>query len=419
MGGHAKTPEYTEEEITVGPKANTYMKLCFALGFIGLGVSAYLGHAENDKWAQFLFSYLVAFMFVLSFALGTLFFVNLQHLVRAGWSVVIRRQAEIIAAGIPVMFILFLPVLVSTLMGSHSLFHWNDHELAKTDHFLHWKEPYLNVPFFTVRALFFFGFWALLARFMLKVSLKQDETGEVRLTNLREKVSAPAMVFFALTLTFAAVDYIMCLNFHWISTMIGVYYFAGCFMTCMATMAILHLTLQDGGKLKGFITTEHYHDMGKLLFGFVFFWGYIAFSQFMLIWYANMPEGTDWYQARTWGEWETYTRLLIAGHFFIPFVGLISRHAKRRTKILKFWAVWLIFMQWADIYYFIMPNKVHGPGPEAAAAKLVIPWNLMDLTCLIGVGGIFAGTVFMIARGKKMVPLKDPRLPECLSHEVM
>lgn len=414
MGAH-KTPEFTEEEITVGPKAASLMKVCYIVGAIALGVSAYLGQTHDDHWKSFLYSYLVAFMFVLSIGLGTLFFVTLQHLTRAGWSVVIRRQAEFIAAALPVMFILFLPILVSTLMGSHSLFTWNDHELAKTDHFLHVKEPYLNVGFFTLRAFFFFAFWSALAWFMLKISLKQDAKADNALTNLRENVSAPAMIFFALTLTFAAVDYIMALNYHWISTMIGVYYFAGSFMSCMAILSIIHLSIQANGKLNGLVTQEHYHDMGKLLFGFVFFWGYIAFSQFMLIWYANMPEGTDWYQVRIHGEWETYTRLLIAGHFFIPFVGLISRHAKRRVKILKFWAFWLLGMQWLDMYYFIMPNSAgHGHGDIT-----VIPWNIMDLTCTIGVAGIFAGTVFMIARGKKMVPVNDPRLPQCLSHEVM
>ncbi|MBT6179486.1 MAG: quinol:cytochrome C oxidoreductase [Deltaproteobacteria bacterium] len=414
MGAH-KTPEFTEEEITVGPKAASLMKVCYIVGAIALGISVYLGQTHDDHWKGFLYSYLVGFMYVLSIGLGTLFFVTLQHLTRAGWSVVIRRQAEFIAAALPVMFVLFLPILVSTLMGSHSLFTWNDHELAKTDHFLHVKEPYLNVGFFTVRALFFFAFWSVLAWFMLKISLKQDAKADNALTNLRENVSAPAMIFFALTLTFAAVDYIMALNYHWISTMIGVYYFAGAFMSCMAVLSIVHLTIQGNGKLNGLVTQEHYHDMGKLLFGFVFFWGYIGFSQFMLIWYANMPEGTDWFQVRTHGEWETYTRVLIAGHFFIPFVGLISRHAKRRVKILKFWAFWLLAMQWMDIYYFVMPNAAgHGHGNIE-----VIPWSLMDLTCTIGIAGIFAGTVFMIARGKKMVPVNDPRLPQCLSHEVM
>lgn len=412
MGAH-KTPEYTEEQITVGPGAASLMKISFAVGAVGLAVSAYLGSTHNDHWASFLFSYLVAFMFVLSIGLGMLFFVTLQHLTRAGWSVVLRRQAEFIAAAVPMLFVLFLPILISTLMGSHALFHWNDAALAQTDHFLHVKEPFLNVPFFTIRCVFYFGFWSILAWFMLKTSLKQDQNGDIALTNLRENVSAPGMMVFALTLTFATVDYVMSINFHWISTMIGVYYFAGSFMTCLALLSIVHLQLQKNGKLPGLVTKEHYHDLGKLLFGFVFFWGYIAFSQFMLIWYANMPEGTDWFQPRTHGEWETYTRFLIACHFFIPFVGLISRHAKRRLKILKFWAVWLIVMQWADMYYIIMPGLADNHGGDTT----VIPFNIMDITCLIGVAGIFAGTVFMIARGKKMVPINDPRLPECLAHE--
>jgi len=404
---------------TMGPEVQADDKLgkitlfSFGIGIVSLIASGAIGQSHNDQWANFLHSYLTNFSYFLSIALGALFFVTLQHLTRAGWSVTLRRQAELICNALPILALLFLPIIIPTLMGNHELYAWTNHALAKTDHMLHLKEPYLNIPFFAGRCAFYFLFWVCLARYFNKKSLEQDESGEVLNTLQMEKVSAPGMVVLALTISFAAVDLVMTLEFHWFSTIIGVYYFAGCFMSCLACLILGSKYLQSQGKIGEFINVEHYHDLGKLLFGFVFFWGYIGFSQYMLIWYASMPEGTQWYIVRKTGEWNYMVWFLILGHFFIPYVGLISRHAKRRTRILACWAVWLLFFHWVDHYFMVMPTmSSHG---HALAGE--IPFSILDLTCFLGIGGMFVGTIGYAMRGKKLIPIQDPRLKEALSYE--
>ena len=171
-----------------------------------------------------------------------------------------------------------------------------------------------------------------------------------------ERISAPGMILFAFTITLAAVDLIMSLNPHWYSTMIGVYLFSDAVLSGFAAIALLALVLQSCGLLRGAVTVEHYQDLGKLTFGFVFFWGYIAFSQYMLIWYANMPEETQFYMPRQIGPWVTVSLALIVVHFAIPFAGLMSRHAKRTLPVFAFWLVWVLAAHAFDLFWLIMPN---------------------------------------------------------------
>ena len=420
MSAH-QTPEINETELTFDQPAGKIMKIAGLVGIIGLALSFAIGNGQAhgdhpDHWAGFFYSYLVAFCYWLSICLGCLFFVTLQHLVKAGWSVVVRRLAEFVAAAIPALLVLSLPILVPLMMGDHTLYHWNDHSLLATDPLLEIKEPYLNMPFFIGRCFFYFLFWTALSQFMLRNSIKQDAEGGVKHTNLMQLASAPSMLVLALTITFAAVDYIMTLQYHWFSTIIGVYFFAGAFMSANSVLVLMARGLQSQGRITKLVNVEHYHDLGKLMFAFVFFWGYIGFSQFMLIWYANMPEGTQFYLPRQQGEWVTFMRILIIGHFFIPFPGLISRHAKRRLKILTGWAVYLLIFQYMDLYYLIMPARTaHGDGHGADPA--VVSLSILDLTTWLGVGGIFVAAVAWNLRGKQLAPVKDPRFGECMAHE--
>lgn len=402
-----------QQEFHAPKEAMLLLTVGGGLGVVGLGAAAAMGVAKHDHLASFLFSYQVAFCYFLAIALGGLFFVTLQHLTKAGWSVVVRRLAEIIAGTLPVMFLLFLPVLLITLSGNHALFEWADPKIAAKDELISHKTPFLNLGFFATRAVICFAVWSTLAWFFKRNSVQQDATGDTRFTARSEKVSAPGMMIFALTLTLAAVDWIMSLSPHWYSTIIGVYYFAGCAVSIMATLILLSRFLQSRGKLNGVITTEHYHDLGKLLFAFTFFWGYIAFSQYMLIWYANIPEGTFWYLARQQGQWVAFAVALLFGHLLLPWVGLISRHAKRNPIILSFWAVWLLVFHWADMVYLIMPNIAHH-DPSLAT---IIPVGLIDVACFVGVGGIFLAAVGFGLRGRALIPVKDPRLVESTAFE--
>ena len=279
---------------------------------LGMVACAILG-AANPK--QFFFSWLVSFLFFLSLALGALFFVLIQYAAQGGWGVVLQRIGETTFTTIPVIAALFLPVL----LGLHNLYEWSHAEAVAEDALLHWKAPYLNVPFFLFRAALFFGIWSFIAVLYYSGSRGQDVTGDPGVSARLRRFAGPAIIVLALTQTFASVDWIMSLTPHWDSTMFGVYFFAGSFVGFIALLSVVAAAMRRAGLLDTVISAEHLHDVGKLLFAFTVFWTYIAFSQFFLMWYANLPEETTWYRARMEGSWMTVSLFLMAGHFVAPF----------------------------------------------------------------------------------------------------
>ncbi|MCA9018642.1 MAG: quinol:cytochrome C oxidoreductase, partial [Planctomycetaceae bacterium] len=281
-----KIPVQTLAEL--GPLPMNVALGCSAL----LPVSFLLGMVFTNGWDLFAFSYLQSTFFCLSISLGALFFVMIQQLTRAGWSVVLRRLSEFISMGVIPLSVLVLPIVLFTLMGNDTLYHWANSETVAKDHLLHAKSPYLNTGFFALRYLIYFGSWIFLARYFLGKSVAQDETGDPELTLLMERRSGPAILLYAFTLTFAAIDFIMSLDAHWFSTIFGVYYFAAGLVGFFSFLAISLVFLRSKGLLQEPVTVEHLHDVGKLLFAFNCFWAYIAISQYLLIWYANIPEET-------------------------------------------------------------------------------------------------------------------------------
>src|SRR5918996_1976092 len=256
---------------------------------LGIVVCAILGIA-NPK--QFFFSWLVSFLFFLSLALGALFFVLIQYAAQGGWGIVLRRIGETTFATIPVLAALFLPLL----LGLHDLYEWSHAEAVAEDALLRWKAPYLNVPFFLIRAALYFGIWSFIALLYYRGSRRQDATGDPGVTARLRRLAGPAIIVLALTQTFASVDWIMSLTPHWYSTMMGVYFFAGSFVGFIALLSVVAVAMRGAGLLEKGITVEHLHDLRKFLFAFTAFWAYIAFSQFFLMWYANLPEETIWYR---------------------------------------------------------------------------------------------------------------------------
>lgn len=368
-----------------------------------------LGYAQGDGYAQFQHSYLVAFMFVLSIALGALWWVTLQHLVGAQWSVAVRRIGEVLASGLPLMALLSLPIVLPALAGNSKLYPWVSDALMQSSHALEQKRAYLNVGFFGARWVVYFGFWGALSYFLLSQSARQDEAGgDSHVLRLR-KLSAPAMILFAVTLTFAAIDFLMTLDPTWYSTIYGVYYFAGCVVAVHCVMSLTLMYLQRQGRLTRSITVHHFHDLGKGTFAFNVFWAYIGFSQFMLIWYGNIPEETVWYMLRSTGSWMGVVIVLVVGHFFLPFLGLMSRHVKRSRIGLAFWSVWLLVVHYVDLYFLVMP-QLHRTGVSV---------HVLDLTCLVALGGLFLGYVAYQARAHNLLPVRDPRLARSLAFENM
>jgi hypothetical protein len=406
---HASGPPHLDanEPRTLAGIPPRAARILAATGGSLLVLAFVLGLVRGDALRYFLHAYLVAFCFYLSISLGALFFVALQHASRAGWSVCVRRVSEILAANTLVMALLFLPILIPLLLGNVSLYEWLDPEITQDDAVLQGKQWYLNLLFFTLRAIVWLAAWSALVWFFWRRSLEQDESGDAQLTLRMERFSYAALIIFGVTVTFAAFDWIMSLTPHWYSTIFGVYYFSGAVVGFFAAMILVLLALQASGRLRTAVTVEHYHELGKFLFAFIIFWGYIAFSQYMLIWYANIPEETSWYLPRQQGSWTVVSLLLLFGHLLIPFVGLISREVKRRKALLGFWAVWILIFHWLDVYYLIMPQV-------KSSGMLVGP---IDVCCFAGMGCIYLAGAMSFAGQRALIPLKDPRLGESLAFE--
>src|SRR5579872_935070 len=325
-----------------------------AVAVLGIAGCAILGPGHPK---QFFFSWLVSFLFFLSLALGGLFFVLIQYASQGSWGIVVRRVGETVFATMPVLAVLFVPVL----FGLHDLFSWTVPGAADHDALLQWKAPFLNVQFFVARALIYFTCWSIIALGYYRASRAQDANADPAISARLRKYAGPALIVLALTSTFAAIDWIVSLTPHWYSTMFGVYFFAGSFIGYIALISALAVAMRSAGLLDTVITAEHLHDVGKLLFGFTAFWAYIAFSQFFLMWYANLPEETIWYKARIEGSWFIVSLLLMAGHFAAPFFYLMGHAVKRKGSTLALGGVWLLTMHYVDLYWQVMPT-LHPEG---------------------------------------------------------
>jgi hypothetical protein len=348
-------------------------------------------------------------MWALSISVGGIWWVTLQHLFGSRASVVMRRVGEIIGVSVWVMAILALPLLVPALvMHSNALFPWVNHEYMHSNHVLHAKAGYFGSAFVAARMVLYFVAWIFIANFWLKKSIEQESTsGDVGFYKRLQGNSAPAMIVFALVVTFCAMDFMMSLDPIWFSTIFGVYYFATCVLTFHSALVLTLMWLQKTGHIKKSVTAEHYHDLGKMMFAFTAFWTYICFSQFMLIWYANIPEETHWFLMRMEGTWQDASEILVLIHFVIPFFGMMSRSMKRHAGPLRFWAFYILAVCWFDMYWLIAPN-LHKEG---------MVFTLSDLAAWIGMMGMVAFGIIVGAKKVQLVATGDPRLKRALAFE--
>lgn len=372
--------------------------LPLVIGLVGLGLSG-IGWAVDAR--QFYHSYLVAVIYWLTIALGMMFFTMLHHLVNARWSIVLRRTTESIMTVMPLLAILAIPLL----FGLHTLFQWSRPEVVMHDAVIQGKSSYLNIPFFLIRLVFYFVVWIGLAVLLYRVSMKQDAgSGGEALKFKMRKISAPGMVLFAMTITFFAYDWLMSLAPHWYSTIFGPYVYAGSFLSSLGFLVVVMAYDHHRKLLQGVVTVEHYHDVGKLMFAFVIFWAYMAFSQYFLMWYVNLPEETVWYLARWDGGWRNFSLLIVFGHFGLPFIALIFRASKRNPKVLSAISIWLLLMHWVDLYWVVFPN-IYADGPH---------FSWIDLTTMVGVGSLFCGYFWRRFVSKPLVPVGDPGLAKSI-----
>ncbi|MCF8240795.1 MAG: quinol:cytochrome C oxidoreductase [Melioribacteraceae bacterium] len=340
-------------------------------------------------------------MFLSSVGVGSLFLVVIEYLGGAVWSVPFRRISEFFGAVLLILPIIAIPVYFNL----HDLFHWTHIESVAGDKLLEEKSPYLNEMFFTIRVLAYFLIWIMFYLVITRNSRKQDVSGDQKLTKKNIRYSAIFIPVFAITLTFASIDWLMSLEPHWFSTIFGIYYFSGTVLTALAIATFAIVSLNEKGLLVKGITKDHYYSLGALMFAFTNFWAYIAFSQYLLIWYANLPEETFWFLARWEGSWMYFSIGLIIVRFLVPYIGLLSQPSKMNPKRLKIMSVWILFAHIYDLYWLIMPTY--------SKDGIVFGWIEFGFPLLAG--GILILVFNMRAKNQNLVPIGDPKLKRGLN----
>ncbi len=337
---------------------------------------------------------LIAFLFITGIALGSLFLVALEYISGAVWSVPMRRIPEFLSGIIPYIPFFMLPLLFNL----DDLFHWTHSQLLEADELLKAKEPYLNVPFFITRTVISFLLWVLFYWLFSKNSQKQDSTAEERLTRNNIRLAAVFIPVFGLTVTLLAIDWAMSTEPHWYSTIIGVYFFAGIVISALAATTYIVIRLFETQRLP-FLVADHFYSLGALLFAFINFWAYIAFSQFLLIWYANLPEETFWFIKRWNGGWQYISILLILVKFVVPYLVLLPQEAKMNVTKLKFISLWLLIAQWIDLYWFIKPTYYSE-----------FSFNWIDFCFPIVIVGFIVVIISRKSHKHNLIPVGDPKL---------
>lgn len=347
---------------------------------------------------QFSYSWLFGFIFFFTLCCGCLFWTLAHHATDAEWSVVVRRQMENIALLLIALAVFAIPILLLR----HQLFEWMNIPPGH-DSGLDSKRQYLNWPFFLLRWVLYFVLLGGVAFFLRRFSVAQDRDGSPSCTVWMRKIAFVGLPIFALSLTFAGVDWLMGLNFRWFSTMWGPYLFAGAAGASMSLLVLVVTALRRAGYLQ-VITLEHYHIMGKWMLAFCVFWAYIGFSQYMLYWYANIPEETQYYLVRNTESWWPLSLLLVFGRFFAPFAILLMRSVKKKPEQLCMVAGWLLLMQLLDMYIIVLPS-LHGTGVRV---------SIWDLLCPLTIGSSLAFLYLRLVGRASTFPVGDPRLMESL-----
>jgi hypothetical protein len=426
-----KVADVTNDHIRLSGAAFKAGPILIVIGVVLLALSVLIGFGDGEVATTFWKSYLVGWMAATGLQLGALFFILLQHLTRAGWSVSTRRLAEGIARNFNWTWILFLPIIILVMSGKGELlYQWGNQELMQHDHMLQAKAGYLSPTFWSIRAMFFLLVWAILGTLYFRWSTLQDQDGDVKWTHKMQKWAPIGMILYAMTQSFAAIDWMMTMQPKWFSTMFPVYFFAATLAGFFAFIILLARFLQRTGHVRRSITVEHYHDLGKLLFAFgIVFWAYIAFSQYMLIWYANIPVETSWYMTRQLGGWAPVSLLLLFGHFALPFVLMISRWTKRWRGTLPIIAGWMLLMFFVDMYWLVMPVVPETALAEATSYVQLSQWvasgevsvgfglHILNVTCLVGMVSLLCGGTLLNLRSCNLIAIADPRLYEALEFE--
>ena len=380
-------------------ETNRFAGLSMLLGVVALLALALCIVGVIVNPTQLSFSWLFAFAFFFTLCAGCFFWTIVHYATDAEWTVVVRRQLENIVVLVAVLAVFFVPILLLR----HHLYEWMNIPPGGEEN-LDSKRAYLNFTFFVIRAVVFLGFFVVASQLLRRFSVLQDKNGNPKFTVWLRKVSFASLPMFALCLTFGAFDWFMSLNYRWFSTMFGVYIFAGTAASSMSLLVLVITALRSAGYLKDVVTVEHYHIMGKWMLAFCTFWAYIGFGQYMLTWYANIPEETQFFLTRNTESWWALSMLLVFGRFFGPFAILLVRSIKKHPRQLCMVSGWMLLMQMLDMYLIVLP-ALHGTGVHV---------SIWDLVTLMAFGSTLAFVYLRIAGKTSLFPVRDPRLVESL-----
>ena len=386
MSAHELVPEEWRKEMPASAARIGWILLIAGAAIVG---GAYLLDAKRAA-----FNNIILFLFVTSIAGGALFLIALEYIAGAVWSVPIRRVIEFLAGLTPLLPLLAIPLLANL----HDLFHWTHAESVAGDPVLKGKEAYLNVPFFLARFGAVFVLWNLFYFVFVRNSRAQDRSGDPRLTTRNIRLAAVFIPVFGITITVLAVDWMMSLEPHWFSTIFGVYYFSGTVLAGVAAVTYAAVRLHEKGLLPA-LRRDHFYSLGALMFAFINFWAYIAFSQFLLIWYANIPEESYWFMARWQNGWQYVSVLLIVVHFAVPYFALLTQDSKMDPRRLKLMALWILAAHVLDLYWLIMPTY----SPE-----VTVGW--MEVLFPVLAAGLGIAAFGWQMKRANLVPVKDPKL---------
>ncbi len=374
------------------------------VGAIGL-LAGGVGALQNPD--QFFRSWLIGFLFCLGLSLGPLALLMLQHMSGGQWGLVGRRIFEAASRNLPYVALVFVPLL----FGLPRLYMWARPEVVQADHILQMKAAYLNVPFFIARAVLYFAIWIGGAWLLSRWSAAQDR-GELAVTPADSRrfrvVSAPGLVVYVLTITFASTDWVMSLEPHWFSTIYGFIFVAAQGLTGFAFVILMLSRLTGTPPYTTYLNSRHFLDLGKFLLAFVMLWAYFSFSQFLIIWAGNLPEEVPFFQTRLQGGWQYVSVAILLGHFVLPFALLLSRDLKRRPHLLAAVATIVLIFRFADLVWLVEPSA--GPGR--------FPLHWMDLAIPAGLVGVWLFLFARQLRSRPLLPLNDPFFKEAFAHDV-
>lgn len=396
MGSSSHHQELKISKFETPQALKTASYVGIVIGLLGV-IMGFINNPER-MWT----SYLVAFFYFSCLAIGAMFFIAFNYAAKAGWSVSIRRLAESFTNFLPVMLI----ASIVLILGFKYLYAWADPTQAHR--MTGGKAIYLAPWFVTVRLVIFALGSLWFKKLIVGNSIKQDQSGDVELTHKNLTNSIGFIAFFAIFFTLFSIDLLMSLLPSWYSTIYGIYAFSGMIQSTMALLAIMIVWLKNSKWVSGYITVEHQHDVGKFLKGFTIFWAYIAFSQFMLIWYANIPEETEFYLMRSHSGWLAISFALLIFRFIVPFLALLPRDAKRNDANLVAVSVLVLLMQYVDIYWLVYPNFNEGTPV----------FGFYEIALFAGFAGVFLTMILKFLSNNNIVAIKDPRMHEAVDHHV-